>query len=83
MSGDTNAVANTGSGAARNNVRTVAIAVLAAAAGAFIAQNTKKTQLNWLFFDFKASLWLMLLIVLGVGVVIGYFLARSRAKTHS
>jgi uncharacterized integral membrane protein len=42
---------------------TVAIALL-------IIQNGESAQLDWLTFDFKAPLWIMLLLTLGAGAVV-------------
>jgi uncharacterized integral membrane protein len=47
----------------------------------FVFQNTQRVNVNFLSADFKAPLWLMLLIVLVVGVVVGFFLGVRRRKT--
>jgi len=76
MSGDNSNKTESGS----SNTRMVAIAILAAAVGAFIVQNTSTVDLDWLMFGFSAPLWLMLLLMVAVGVAIGYILGRNRRK---
>jgi len=45
----------------------------------FILQNTATSHFNFLFFDFKAPLWLWLLGVFGAGFASGWLLKRHRA----
>lgn len=47
----------------------------------FVFQNTKRISLSFLSADFSAPLWLMLLIVLIVGGIVGFFLGVRRRKT--
>ncbi len=54
----------------------VAIVVLAGALLAFIVQNTKTVDLDWLMFGFSAPLWLMITLIGAAGFIIGYFVGR-------
>lgn len=51
----------------------------------FVFQNTHRVSMEFLWADFSVSLWLMLLIVLVLGLIVGYVLSwlqsrRRRAK---
>jgi uncharacterized integral membrane protein len=46
--------------------------VIAALAMSFVAQNTNKATLSFLFFDFTAPGWIFFLLVLLVGALIGF-----------
>ena len=56
--------------------RRVVAVLLMAAAVAFVVQNTNSIEVSWLFFGFSAPLWLLTLILLAVGFVIGWFVGR-------
>jgi uncharacterized integral membrane protein len=47
----------------------------------FVFQNTQHIKLSFLWADFSAPAWLTLLIVLVLGVVVGFFLGVRRRKT--
>ena len=47
----------------------------------FVVQNTKSVALSFLSAEFTAPAWLMLLMVLVLGGVIGWFLGVRRRKT--
>lgn len=54
--------------------------VLAAVVIVFIGQNRDETNISFLMLDVTWPLWLTLTVVTLVGIVIGGFLARRRAK---
>jgi uncharacterized integral membrane protein len=62
-------------------IRLGVVAVIVVFVLVFVFQNTQRVNVNFLSADFKAPLWLMLLIVLLVGAVIGFFLGVRRRKT--
>ena len=45
--------------------------VVAAAMAAFVVQNTASIGFEWLWFDFDARLWLVLLVAFGAGLLAG------------
>jgi uncharacterized integral membrane protein len=47
----------------------------------FIAQNTEDAQLHFLFFDFTASLWLMLTITVVLSLGVGFLLGRRARRS--
>ena len=51
---------------------------LAVLAIVLIAQNSRKARIDILFWDVTAGLWLILLIVFGLGVLLGFLLPRLR-----
>lgn len=55
-------------------------AVVAAITLLFIVQNQVSTKFEFLWFEFTTGLWLMLLISVLAGAVIGWFVARRRAR---
>ena len=54
--------------------------VIAAVALIFVFSNTGTATLSWLWLEFSAPIWMMLLILLGAGVAIGFYLGRRRYK---
>jgi uncharacterized integral membrane protein len=56
--------------------RRVVIALLVVAAVIFIVQNTSETDVSWLFLGFSAPLWLLTVVLLGVGFVVGWLVGR-------
>lgn len=60
--------------------RRVIAALLAAAAVAFVVQNTNAIDVSWLVFGFSAPLWLLTVILLAVGFVIGWFVGRPNRR---
>lgn len=54
--------------------------LLAVAALLFVVQNADSTEFNFLWFDFRSPLWVMLIAFAAVGAVIFWFLARRRRK---
>jgi len=60
--------------------RRVVAALLVAAAAAFVLQNTDTIDVSWLFFGFSAPLWLVTVILLGVGFVVGWFVGRPNRR---
>ncbi len=48
----------------------------------FVFQNTKRISMAFLSADFSAPLWLMLLIVMILGVIVGFFLGVRARKTR-
>lgn len=51
--------------------RYLAAAVLVAGLAAFIAQNTASTDVTFLFFEFSAPLWVVLLVTAALALLIG------------
>jgi uncharacterized integral membrane protein len=62
-------------------VRLGLIGIIVVFALIFVFQNTKRVNLSFFSADFSAPLWLMLLIVLIVGGIVGFFLGVRRRKT--
>lgn len=60
--------------------RRVVAAILVAAAVAFIVQNTNTIEVTWLFFGFSAPLWLLTVVLLAVGFVVGWFVGRPARR---
>ena len=56
------------------NTKLVITIVLIILAGVIIFQNTALVNLKMLFWNFQASLIILLFLVLIIGIVIGYFL---------
>jgi uncharacterized integral membrane protein len=59
----------------------VAWAILAVAAAAFIAQNTTRVAFEFLFFDFRWPLWVMLVVFFALGTLTGLIIAWRRGKS--
>lgn len=53
-------------------------AVVALLAIILIAQNSRQARIDILFWDVTAGLWLILLLVFGLGVLLGFLLPRLR-----
>lgn len=53
-------------------------AVIGIVALLFIVQNTQSVQFNFLWFEFRWPLWVMLVVFMLAGVVVFYGLARRR-----
>jgi uncharacterized integral membrane protein len=60
--------------------RQIIATVIAVAAVVFISQNKNETRFHFLWFDFRAPLWLWLLMVFGAGICTGLLIASRRAK---
>ncbi len=60
--------------------RRVVVALLVVAAVAFIIQNTNTVDISWLMFGFSAPQWLMTVMLLAVGFVVGWFVGRPGRK---
>jgi uncharacterized integral membrane protein len=60
----------------------IALAVVAAGLIAFIVQNTRRTRVEWLFWDVRAPLWVVIAATALAGAVLvrlaGWLLARRR-----
>lgn len=60
-------------------------AVVSVAAALLVVQNGHSTRVRWLWLDFKTPMWLLLVVALATGIVIGeaakliWHRARSRA----
>ena len=73
----------TDSSGRRTPWRTIIAAILAVLALIFVVQNLTSTHMKFLWGTFKAPLWLMLIITLAAGIVIGLLVGRhlgERAK---
>lgn len=59
--------------------------VVTVSALALVVQNSNKVEMEWLFFDFKAALWLFFVLTLLGGMVLGqvlmFFFRRARHKS--
>lgn len=64
----------------RPTVRQIIAAIIVVAALLFIFQNTKTGEFHFLFFDFKAPVWLWMLVLFCGGVLTGLLVASRRAK---
>lgn len=60
--------------------RRVLVVLLVAAAAAFVVQNTDTIDVSWLVFGFSAPLWLLTVILLLVGFVVGWFVGRPSRR---
>lgn len=49
----------------------------------FVVQNTSSTQFTFLWFEFNAPLWLILIVFAVVGALVFWFVARRRRKRKS
>jgi len=58
-------------------------AVIALAALLFIVQNTESVTFNFLWFDFRWPLWIMLLVFMTIGAVVFWGTARRRRSRRS
>ncbi len=58
-------------------------AVIALAAVLFIVQNTESVTFNFLWFDFRWPLWIMLLVFMAVGAVVFWGAARRRRSRRA
>ena len=63
----------------------VVAGVLGAGLALFVAQNTRSTRVEWLVFDFRQPLWLVLLVTAAVTLVVAELVgaARRRRKRRS
>lgn len=67
----------------RPTSRQIIAAVVVLAALLLITQNTNSGDFDFLWFDFRGPLWLLLLVVFGAGVGTGLLVARRRARRRS
>lgn len=63
-------------------IRLGIIAVIAAFVLVFVFQNTGTVGLSFISAEFTAPAWLMLLIVLLIGVIGGFFLGRRSRRSR-
>jgi uncharacterized integral membrane protein len=60
----------------------IALAIVAAGLVAFIVQNTRRPRVEWLFWEVRAPLWLVIVASAVAGAVLarlaGWLLARRR-----
>jgi uncharacterized integral membrane protein len=54
----------------------IGFVVLAIALALFIVQNTDKTPVSWLFFEWELPLWLLLVVTSAIAVVGGELAGR-------
>jgi uncharacterized integral membrane protein len=65
----------------------IGFGIVAIVAVIFIAQNSARTDINFLFFDFNSRVWVALLVAIGIGIVLDRLLVywwrrrRSRGET--
>jgi uncharacterized integral membrane protein len=62
----------------RVSPRLIAIVILAVLAVIFVLQNTHGTRVSFLFFHIQWGLWIILLLCVVIGVVIGWLVGRKR-----
>jgi uncharacterized integral membrane protein len=48
----------------------IGLGVLAIVAVIFIVQNSERTNVNFLFFDFESRVWVALLVAIAIGIVL-------------
>jgi uncharacterized integral membrane protein len=65
--GDRSSVRETRSGVSPLLIAFIVLAVLAVV---FVLQNGERTDINFLFFDFGASVWVAIAIAIGVGILL-------------
>ncbi len=46
----------------------------------FVVQNTKSVTFNFLWFDFRWPLWIMLVVFMGIGAVVAYGVAPPHPR---
>lgn len=63
-------------------IRLGLVALIVAFVLVFVFQNTGKVSLSFIAAEFTAPAWLMLLIVLLIGVVVGFFLGRKSKRSR-
>jgi uncharacterized integral membrane protein len=63
--------------------RNIIIAVIVVVSLVFILQNTRTAHFNILWFDFRAPVWVWLVVIFAAGLATGYLLARHRAGKTS
>lgn len=68
---------NEGADRQRNIFATVVGGIIAVVVIIFVVQNTEEVQVQWLGLDWSMPLWLLILIVMLLGVALGW-LARWR-----
>ena len=64
----------------RARIRLIAAGAAAVLVLIFVIQNHTRVRMHYLGADFSAPLWLMLLIVLAVGVLIGFLVSWRRHR---
>lgn len=57
--------------------------LLTIAALLFVVQNTETVRFNFLWFEFRWPLWIMLVAFMAIGVVVFYAAARRRRSRTS
>jgi len=63
-------------------IRLGIVALIVAFVLVFVFQNTGTVSLSFIAAEFTAPAWLMLLIVLLIGVVVGFFLGRKSKRSR-
>lgn len=58
-------------------------ALIALVALLFVVQNTESVSFNFLWFEFRWPLWIMLVVFMVVGAVVSYGIARRRRARRS
>jgi uncharacterized integral membrane protein len=62
---------------------TIGVVVMAIALALFIVQNTDKTPVNWLFFEWEVPLWLLLVVTSAIAIIaaeLAAFVLRHRRE---
>lgn len=54
----------------------IALGVVAIIAVVFVVQNSKRTDVNFLFFDVNSRVWVALLVAVGLGVLLDRLIIR-------
>ncbi|MBQ87478.1 MAG: hypothetical protein CL433_01350 [Acidimicrobiaceae bacterium] len=66
--------------------RLLAVAIVAAALGAFVVQNTDSTPVEWLIFTGIAPLWVVIVLAAVAGAVLselgGYLIRRRKHRAN-
>jgi uncharacterized integral membrane protein len=72
--------ATTGSSNGTNLARIIVTAVIIAAVVAFILQNRQDIPVDFLFLTVTMSLWLLIVVFLVLGALLGFMWQRRRAS---
>jgi uncharacterized integral membrane protein len=63
--------------------KTIAVIVALVVLVLFVLQNRDRANVDFLFWDVDARLWVVVVLSAGLGFVIGWFLGRSRRAPRS
>lgn len=64
-------------------VKPIIGALLVLGLGFFVFQNTQDVQVRWLFFTFTMRLWVLTVVLVVCGMLVGWALHRRRQRRRS